>query len=270
MFAQVQVMAELESSALLIPDMAILRSGEQNTVFVALEGGRFAARNVVLGPQAENDTYQVLTGVNEGERIVTSGQFMLDSESQLREAIQKMQPAGASLAHQKNSTNGLSSSNLLQTNSRSPQLPNDVRYICPMPEHVSIEYEHPGKCPLCGMTLVPVSEAALRKLHPRGKVEYWTCPMPEHSDVHVDKPGKCPKCGMTLIPVMTPPPVRTSTQTTLPILYTCPMASHADVVSDKTGKCTKCSMDLVPTSTVPHGNTAEENWRKQHAATPVP
>ena len=35
-------------------------------------------------------TYQVLAGLKEGERIVTSGQFMLDSESQLREAIQKM------------------------------------------------------------------------------------------------------------------------------------------------------------------------------------
>src|SRR5438552_4086944 len=31
------------------------------------------------------------------------------------------------------------------------------KYICPMPEHVSIEYDRPGKCPICGMTLVPVS-----------------------------------------------------------------------------------------------------------------
>src|SRR5512135_119682 len=90
MFATVQVISQLEPSVLLIPDMAILRSGEKNTVFVALEGGRFEPRTVMLGPQAEDDTYQVLTGLNEGDRIVTSGQFLLDSESQLREAIQKM------------------------------------------------------------------------------------------------------------------------------------------------------------------------------------
>ena len=71
---------------LLMPDTAILRSGEKNTVFLALEGGRFEPRTVVLGPQAENDTYQVLSGLNEGERIVTSGQFLLDSESRMKAA----------------------------------------------------------------------------------------------------------------------------------------------------------------------------------------
>ena len=90
MFATVQVTSELEPSALLIPDMAILRSGENTTVFVALEGGKFEPRRVILGPQAEGDAYQVVSGLKEGERLVTSGQFMLDSESQLREAIQKM------------------------------------------------------------------------------------------------------------------------------------------------------------------------------------
>src|SRR5512143_1534658 len=98
MFATVQVRSELTPSVLLVPDMAILRSGERNTVFLALEGGRFEPRTVVLGPQAENDTYQVISGLSEGERIVTSGQFLLDSESQLREAIQKMSgPKGAAV-----------------------------------------------------------------------------------------------------------------------------------------------------------------------------
>jgi len=90
MFATVQIRAELEASTLLVPDSAVLRSGEKNTVFVALDGGKFEPRTVTLGPGAQNNTYQVLSGLKEGERVVTSGQFMLDSESQLREAIQKM------------------------------------------------------------------------------------------------------------------------------------------------------------------------------------
>lgn len=95
MFARVELHAELAPSVLLVPDMAVLRSGDRNTVFVALEGGRFEPRKVTLGSRAENDQYQVLSGLKEGERVVLSGQFMLDSESQLREAIQKMlHPAG--------------------------------------------------------------------------------------------------------------------------------------------------------------------------------
>ncbi len=93
MFATVELTAELSPSALLVPDSAVLRSGEKNTVFVALEGGKFEPRTVALGLRAQGNLYQVLSGLSEGERIVTSGQFMLDSESQLREAIQKMRRA---------------------------------------------------------------------------------------------------------------------------------------------------------------------------------
>jgi multidrug efflux pump subunit AcrA (membrane-fusion protein) len=199
MFATVKLVSELEPSALLIPDMAILRGGEKTTVFVALDGGKFDPRAVTLGPQAENDQYQVLGGLSEGERIVTSGQFMLDSESQLREAIQKM--TGPPKAAEPASVEAAAA----LTNAIAPSVA--VKYVCPMPEHVSIEYDHPGKCPICGMTLVPVSQAALEKLQPGGKILYYTCPMPEHSDVHESKPGKCPKCGMTLIPVMEAPPL---------------------------------------------------------------
>lgn len=282
MFATVQVLSELAPSVLLVPNMAILRSGERNTVFVALEGGNFEPRAVTLGLQAENDTYQVTSGLSEGDRVVTSGQFLLDSESQLREAIQKMsRPKNASATatelHEAHQTTGAPTTNAEAATTQNIA----VKYICPMPEHVSIEYDHPGKCPLCGMVLVPVTSATLAKLQPGGKLLYYTCPMPEHTDVRSDKPGKCPKCGMTLIPIMQAAPL-TNTPATLkpqvsasvnppipdsqpsPVLYTCLMASH-DVVSDKPGKCPKCEMDLVPTSTVPHGKIAEENWRKQHA-----
>jgi hypothetical protein len=80
-----------------------------------------------------------------------------------------------------------------------------------MPEHVSIKYQQPGKCPICGMALVPVRNDVLAKLQPDGKVDHYTCPMPEHADVNVDKPGKCPRCGMTLIPVMMNVPALTAT-----------------------------------------------------------
>jgi rubrerythrin len=269
MFATVQVSSELDPSVLLAPDMAILRSGEKNTVFVALEAGKFEPRTLVLGPQAEKDMYQVISGLKEGERIVTSGQFMLDSESQLREAIQKMlEPKKASEHASVEASPALNAANVPRS-----ATPEAVKYICPMPEHVSIQYDHPGKCSICGMTLVPVSDATLKKLQPGGKLLYYTCPMPEHSDVRSDKPGKCPKCDMTLIPVMVPPGPAQTTNTSanmteqLPAkLYTCPMAEHADVVSDQPGPCPKCGMKLVETSKVSHGKAAEQHWLEQHSA----
>jgi RND family efflux transporter MFP subunit len=266
MYAAVEMAAELAPSALLVPDMAVLRSGEKNTVFVALEGGRFEPRAVTLGARADGDRYEVLAGLKEGERVVISGQFMLDSESQLREAIQKMQRPGGpeqSLAHPGSAV----PSGAAGTATNPPE---QMVYICPMPEHVSLEYNHPGNCPLCGMTLVPVSREMLSRIQPGGQLEYYTCPMPEHSNVHEPRPGKCPRCGMTLIPVMVRPkpaaaPGMTNSMNQLPPkLYTCPMAEHADVVSDKPGVCPKCDMKLVETSRVNHGQIAEDNWRRQH------
>ena len=200
MFATVELQAELEPSALLVPDMAVLRSGEKNTVFIALAGGKFEPRTVTLGPRSENNFYQVLSGLNEGERVVTSGQFMLDSESQLREAIQKMLQPGKAVTTNEHAGHVAPSTNVTTTATST-----DIAYICPMPEHVALKYPKPGKCPLCGMALVPVTAELLTKIQPGGRVEHYTCPMPEHSDVKLDKPGKCPRCSMTLIPMMPTP-----------------------------------------------------------------
>ncbi len=90
MFVDVRLESELSPSAVLVPDMAVLRSGEHDTVFVALANGEFLPQEVKLGPRTDDNEYQVLSGLHAGERVVISGQFMLDSESQLREAIQKM------------------------------------------------------------------------------------------------------------------------------------------------------------------------------------
>lgn len=272
MFGTVRITSELEPSALLVPDMAVLRSGEKATVFVALGGGTFDPRTVVLGPQAADGMYQVLGGLREGERVVTSGQFMLDSESQLREAIQKMQAPGAA-AREDLKPADAAAVRAGPAEGAAPEDAGATKYICPMPEHVSIEYDHPGRCGICNMTLVPVSAATLRMLQPGGTLRYYTCPMPEHAAVREEKAGKCPRCGMTLIPVMeaapVPGPDAGAGAAQVP-LYTCPMESDADVVSDKPGECPKCGMALVLTSKVAHGKVAEANWRKEHPPKAAP
>lgn len=157
MFATVELHAELEPDAILIPDTAVLRSGDKNTVFVALENGKFEPHLVTLGPRGDNDQYQILSGLKEGERVVTSGQFLLDSESQLREAIQKMlNPNVASSPppqHAEFSAAAVSSSSQMPPARQTPS-----SYVCPMPEHSTIKYDHPGKCPICSMTMIPAPE----------------------------------------------------------------------------------------------------------------
>jgi multidrug efflux pump subunit AcrA (membrane-fusion protein) len=247
MFVSAQIQAEIESSAVLVPDSAVLRSGSKNTVFVAEDDGLFSPCDVVLGVEAENDFYQVISGLKAGERVVTSGQFLLDSESQLREAIEKMRGAKTS-AESLNGEIVKSKTNSTIQRFNHSTIPEPTVYVCPMPEHVSIIYEHPGSCPICGMTLVPVTPSALQKIQPGGKVLYYTCPMPEDADIRADKPGKCPRCGMTLIPVMATatnrPAANSGTGPAAKQLYTCPM--HPEVISDKPGECPICEMELVP------------------------
>jgi RND family efflux transporter MFP subunit len=254
MFVLAQIVSELKPSALLVPDSAVLRSGKKNTVFIALPGGKFEPRAVVLGLEGEDGQYEAISGLRAGERVVTSGQFMLDSESQLREAIEKMRGSAGAATETPAATN-LNTSELASATNAEPE---GVVYVCPMPEHVSITYDHPGNCPICSMALVPVTPKELRQLQPGGKVLYYTCPMPEHASVHEDKPGKCPICGMTLIPVMAPPGAATNStpaniddssnaKPTAKQLYTCPM--HPEIISDKPGKCPKCEMVLVPVAT---------------------
>ena len=90
MYANVYIESLIASEALVIPQQAVIDSGLRKVVFVALGGGKFEPRQVKLGLEGENNTFQVLEGLKDGENIVTSAQFMFDSESRLREAIQKM------------------------------------------------------------------------------------------------------------------------------------------------------------------------------------
>jgi RND family efflux transporter MFP subunit len=237
MFVSATLHAELEASAVLVPEEAVLRSGARNTVFVALAGGKFEARDVTLGVESENDLIQVTSGLNAGERVVTSGQFLLDSESQLREAIDKMRGSTAATKPEVAEAGGADAVTPAPVKAE----PEATVYVCPMPEHVAIVYDHAGNCPICGMALVPVTPSALKKIQPGGKVLYYTCPMPEHASVHEDKPGKCPLCAMTLIPVMeqAAAPANAAAKQ----IYYCPM--HPEVTSDEPGKCPKCGMDLV-------------------------
>jgi Cu(I)/Ag(I) efflux system membrane fusion protein/cobalt-zinc-cadmium efflux system membrane fusion protein len=90
MYGDVRIRTTFGEKGIHVPDSAVLRSGERNIVFVQRAPGKFTPRQVRLGMPLDDNRMQILKGLAPGERVVTSGQFMLDSESKLREGAQKM------------------------------------------------------------------------------------------------------------------------------------------------------------------------------------
>jgi len=89
MYAEITIHAGKLIDALVIPSEAVVRSGARNQVFIVREPGKFEPRLVTLGLSSRGKV-AVLDGVEEGEKVVTSAQFLIDSESKLREATAKM------------------------------------------------------------------------------------------------------------------------------------------------------------------------------------
>ena len=90
MYVDVILKSAVAKNSVVVPQEAIIFSGVRRIVYVHLGEGKFQPREVKLGLEGNQNEYQVLEGLEEGEEIVLSAQFMLDSESRLQEAIQKM------------------------------------------------------------------------------------------------------------------------------------------------------------------------------------
>ncbi len=90
MYANVDISVDfgLQTS---IPQEAVLDSGTEQIAFVALDGGYFEPRRIRLG-QRTGDRVIVAEGLKPGDKVVTSGNFLIDSESQLKAALRGMGP----------------------------------------------------------------------------------------------------------------------------------------------------------------------------------
>jgi len=90
MFANIDLENTLPRKRVLVPREAIIDTGERQVAFVSLGEGRFEPREVRMGVEAGDGKVEVLSGLKPGETVVTSGQFLIDSESKMREALAKM------------------------------------------------------------------------------------------------------------------------------------------------------------------------------------
>mgnify|MGYP000327153404 CR=1 FL=1 len=131
-----------------------------------------------------------------------------------------------------------------------------TEYVCPM--HPEVISDEPGRCPICGMDLVPRetagatghaahhgdgAEGIAAAVHTGNSHEPgFTCPM--HPEVVADAPGRCPICGMTLEPREAAPHPMLSPADDQPATYTCPM--HPQIAQPVPGRCPICGMHLEP------------------------
>lgn len=89
MYATVRLIGGQSEPVPTVPDEAVVRSGNREVVIVALGGGRFTPAEVITGMQS-GGRIQILQGLSGTENVVTSAQFLIDSEARLRSAVGAM------------------------------------------------------------------------------------------------------------------------------------------------------------------------------------
>jgi Cu(I)/Ag(I) efflux system membrane fusion protein len=94
MFATIDFTPAAKREFLVVPSEAIIRTGTRTVVIAAEEGGRFRAADVQTGDEVNGQT-EIRAGLVRGQRIVASGQFMIDSETSLKSALTRMTDPGA-------------------------------------------------------------------------------------------------------------------------------------------------------------------------------
>jgi Cu(I)/Ag(I) efflux system membrane fusion protein len=77
---------------LVVPSEAVIVTGERSVVILARDGDGFDVADVTTGPEADGRTV-ILSGVEEGQSVVVSGQFLIDSEASLNAAITRLETA---------------------------------------------------------------------------------------------------------------------------------------------------------------------------------
>ena len=170
MFANVEIEGKNLGDYPVVPENAVIRSGTKDIIVIALGNGRFKPQSVQLGNYSDG-YYQVLSGLTDGTTIVTSAQFLIDSESNLRAAVGQMQTSEQTDSSQNDNMQNMDMKKQDEKNNEKEE------------EHVS--------SPL--IRKEPIDVKAIDKNND-GKVYEdimdW--------NVISDKPGECPICGMTL------------------------------------------------------------------------
>ncbi len=168
MFANILINGRKVGDTPVIPEQAVLRTGQKNIVILSLGDGRFKPVDVKLGDYADGE-YQVLNGLVAGDTIVTSAQFLIDSESNLRAALSQFSSGKKDTMKDMNS---MDKEKEEKAESNDPRVRKGIIDLKAIDKNkdgkvfqdmmdYNVISDKPGVCPLCGMKLkeVTISQA---------------------------------------------------------------------------------------------------------------
>ena len=178
MFANITIEGKDLGKMPVIPENAIIRSGMKNVVIISLGDGKFKPQEVKLGGYSDG-YYQVLSGLIEGNTIVTSAQFLIDSESNLKAAINQFQSSGQD------------SSSMSNMNEENSKMKNEQPKVEEEKPKMEMDGEHDHSSSIVHEGVIDV-ESIDKNMD--GKL--WECPM--DWNVISDDSGRCPVCNMKL------------------------------------------------------------------------
>ncbi|MEO8185123.1 MAG: efflux RND transporter periplasmic adaptor subunit [Deltaproteobacteria bacterium] len=167
MYASVQLVSKAEPRVR-VPASAVVYTGPRRLVFLDLGDGRFRPQEIRVGAEA-GGMYEVLEGLTPGDRVATSGVFLIAAEARISTAAkywEKVPEEVAGKLEREPATELLpapaSAKRLLppptSPQSASPASDGSALYSCPM--HPEVQSSTAGKCPKCGMDLVKKSKGA--------------------------------------------------------------------------------------------------------------
>lgn len=178
MFGNVVLVGDNLGETPTIPETAVLRSGKRNIVILSLGEGKFKPVEVKLGLYADG-FYQVLKGLKVNDPIVSSGQFMIDSESSLRSALKLFTSDNVGKAPQKEMKNMDNPESNVMNNMDS----NSDNMVSEGKHNHSTSIVHKG--------IIDVES-----IDKNGDGKVFQDPM--DWNVISDEDGRCPLCGMFL------------------------------------------------------------------------
>ena len=186
MYAEIAVHAGIPEDKPVIPRSAVINSGVKEIAFVTSGDNSYTPRIITTGIIGDNDLVEVVSGLEVGEEVVVSGQFLLDSESRLHEAL-NLEHLNHGMDPPKE--DNIKSGKPMKHDTDDDHVHPSNIYTCTMPVHFDVLQYGLGKCYKCEMELKPIEETE--------NTDVYFCPMTECGVVQ-NKPGNCSVCGMHL------------------------------------------------------------------------
>lgn len=168
MYANIVIKGKSLGNYPVVPEQAVLRSGQKSILILALGKGKFKPVEVTLG-EYSNGYYQIPEGISAGDTIVTSAQFLIDSESNLRAALSQFNSSSKKdTMNMNNGENGemkdMDMNNNDEATVKDPRVRKGIIDLASIDKNKdgklyedimdwNVISDEPGTCPLCGMTL---------------------------------------------------------------------------------------------------------------------